>query len=459
MKQGDEIILEITDLAEKRRGVGRTEEGQVVFVRDTLPGDKVIARMRKKRRRHLEADLVEITTPSPHRVESECAYTSHCGGCVLRELNYEQQLVLKEKVVRDAFERLGGFRDLEIAPVLPAPQLDYYRNKMEFSFSDQKWVEEWDGQPTGFGLGLHLPGIFSKVLDLESCLMQSELSSQILNSVRDEVTRAGSSVYNFKTHAGLYRYLMIREGKQTGEVMVNIVTAEAGHPDVLELAANLQREYPAITTIVNNVNRSWSSVSTGEEEHILYGAGVIHDKIGSSVFEVSANSFFQTNTLQAEELYKLARQQAELKGDEVLYDLFCGAGTITIYLADAVSEGYGFEIVPDAVRNAHRNMQLNEVDNLHFVEGDLKKTVFEGDRPRPDVVVLDPPRNGVQRDVLSWLAELAPERIVYVSCNPATLARDCRLLTDEGYLPRRVLPVDMFPHTLHIESVTLLEKK
>ena len=459
MKPGETIELQITDLGQKRRGIGRTAEGRVVFVRDTLPGDRVIARIRKKRRQHLEADLVEITVPSPQRVESGCSYVTLCGGCVLRQLGYEHQLALKEKTVRDAFERLGGFTDLALAPIIPAPSQDYYRNKMEFSFSDQKWVEEWDGEPTGFGLGLHLTGIFSKVLDLDNCLMQSELSVQLVNSVRDEITRAGSTVYNFKTHAGLYRFLAIRDGKQTGEVMVNIVSAEAEHPDVLELARRLQEEYPQLTTIVNNVTRSWSSVATGEEEHILYGPGVIHEKIGKRLYEISANSFFQTNSLQAGNLYDLVLHYAELTGAEVLYDLFSGAGTITIHLADSVREGYGFEVVPDAVRNALRNMQLNGVENLHFIEGDVKHSVTGGEYPRPDVVVLDPPRNGVHRDVLEYLAGLAPQRIVYVSCNPATLARDCRILADHGYQVRKVRPVDMFPHTLHIESVTQLERK
>ena len=458
MKPGDIVSLEINDLGEKRRGIGRTPEGMVVFVRGTLPGDRVTARIRKKRRQHLEAELVELTLPSPQRTESNCSYSAHCGGCVLRELGYEHQLALKEKAVRDAFERLGGFHDLVIEPIVPALALDYYRNKMEFSFSDQKWVEEWDGQPTGFGLGLHPPGVFSKVLDLSSCRLQSEQSVQIVNTVRAEISRAGSTVYNFKTHEGLYRYLTIREGKQTGETMVNLVTAEAKHPEVLELAAHLQEVFPGLTTIVNNVTRSWSSVATGEEEHILYGPGVIHEQIGDRVYEISADSFFQTNTLQAEKLYELTRLQAGLTGSEVLYDLFCGAGTIAIYLADQIKEGWGFEMVPAAVRNARRNTRMNSVDNMSFIEGDLKETLTAGNRPRPDVVVLDPPRNGVHRDVLAWLAELAPQRIVYVSCNPATLARDCRLLADSGYQPRRVLPVDMFPYTMHTESVALLER-
>ncbi|MBL7033411.1 MAG: 23S rRNA (uracil(1939)-C(5))-methyltransferase RlmD, partial [Candidatus Delongbacteria bacterium] len=220
----------------------------------------------------------------------------------------------------------------------------------------------------------------------------------------------------------------------------------------------LQAEFPGLTTIVNNVTRSWSSVATGEEEHILYGPGVIHEQNGDRVYEISADSFFQTNTLQAEKLYELTRLQAGLTGSEVLYDLFCGAGTIAIYLADQIKEGWGFEMVPAAVRNARRNTRMNSVDNMSFIEGDLKETLTAGNRPRPDVVVLDPPRNGVHRDVLAWLAELAPQRIVYVSCNPATLARDCRLLADSGYQPRRVLPVDMFPYTMHTESVALLER-
>jgi len=457
MKQGELVEVEIVDLGQKHHGVGRTASGMVVFVRDTLPGDRVIARVRKKRRRQLEAELVEIVTPSPGRVESACPYVHLCGGCVLRQLAYEQQLALKEKALRDALERLGGFSDPPLEAILPAPQQDFYRNKMEFSFSDQKWVEEWDGQPTSFGLGLHLPGIYSKVLDLESCRLQSELSAQLVNSVRAEVTRAGSTVYNYKTHQGLYRFLVIREGKRTGEVMVNIVTNSADHPEVKELAERLLLEYPQLTTIVNNSTRSWSSVATGEEEQVLHGPGVIREQIGSRVYEISANSFFQTNSLQAERLYDLVKTYAGLQGEEVLYDLFAGAGTITIYLADEVRVGYGFEVVPDAIADARRNMLLNGVENLHFIEGDVKQTVNGSECPPPDVVVMDPPRNGVPREVLSCLVELRPQRIVYVSCNPATLARDCRLLAEGGYRPRCITPVDMFPHTLHIESVTLLE--
>lgn len=457
MKKGERVELLITDIGEKREGVSRLDDGRVVFVRNTFPGDRVLAEITGRKKSYLLARQVGLLKPSPHRVSSECPYVPICGGCAWRELDYEFQLEQKSATVQAAFQRLGGFSDLTCRPILPAPATDYYRNKMEFTFSDQKWVEVPDGTDPGFGIGLHPQGMFSKVIDLEHCRLQSPLSSAIVNTVRDSIHEIGATAYNQFNQSGLFRFLSIREGRHTQDRMVNLVTSEAQHPHTLKVAAKLQKAHPEITTIVNNVTRRRANVATGEKEFILHGPGYIRDRIGSRTFRISANSFFQTNTEQAGRLYQLVREYANLSGSETIYDLYAGAGTITIYLSDQIREGIGFELVEDAVIDAGHNLELNGVNNLRFVAGDIKHEIQRQDLPQPDLVVLDPPRSGMHPDVTASLLQRRPRRIVYVSCNPATQARDARLLVDGGYRLREITPVDMFPHTRHIEAVALLE--
>jgi len=416
---------------------------------------------------------MEVLQQSPHYTEPECEHFADCGGCSLQHLQYDQQLAEKYAQVRDLLQRIGGFAEPPLRPVLPAPERFHYRNKMEYSFGTRRWLSRAEirsGEAFAnrdFALGLHVRGHFDRILDIRNCLLQSDRSNAIRNAVRDFAAASPLRPYTTRDHSGFWRFLVIREGKRTGDLMVNLVTAEAGPAGLQEverLAQRLLVQFPEITTLVHTVNRLKAQVATGQETHILHGPGHIHDRIGKWRFRISPASFFQTNTLGAEQLYATAQDFAHLQGNEVLYDLYCGAGTIGIFLSEPVQKVVGIEVVPEAIVDAEINAELNGVRNAHFIASDLKAALVDGDavvaaHGLPDVVVLDPPRAGVHPKVIQWLLAQAPQRIVYVSCNPATFTRDAALLCDSRYELHAVQPVDMFPHTAHIEVVGRLEKR
>jgi 23S rRNA (uracil1939-C5)-methyltransferase len=339
---------------------------------------------------------------------------------------------------------------------------------MEFTFSASRWLTEEEmgldhpGEST-VHVGLHVPQRYDKVVNIEECWLQSAVSNGVLNHIRVFSRSRGLPVYSTSTHEGYLRHLAIREGKRTGEIMVNLVTND-DRPDVMkDLVTELVGSFPAITTIVNNITSRKSMVAIGEREVVCHGPGFITEKIGTCTFRISANSFFQTNSLQAETLYDTVRRLGDFRADDVVYDLYCGTGTIAIYLASAVNRVVGIELVESAIADAELNAQLNGASNCFFVKGDLKDrltrdTEWLAGHPPPSVVVTDPPRSGMHEKVVKAIAALAPGRIVYVSCNPATQSRDLRMLADSGYELVRVCPVDMFPHTSHIEAVALLRR-
>jgi 23S rRNA (uracil1939-C5)-methyltransferase len=377
-------------------------------------------------------------------------------------------LKFKQQTVLDALERIGKFPAIAIDPIRGCEIPFYYRNKMEFTFSSSRWLTEEEmnahhQDESTVHVGLHVPQRFDKVVDIEECWLQSELSNAILNRVRIFSRERGLPVYSTETHEGYLRHLTIREGKRTGEVMINLVTNDDRPEIIRDLVRDLVESYPAITTIVNNITSRKSMVAVGEREIVCHGPGFITEKIGACTFRISANSFFQTNSQQAELLYETVRTLGAFRKDDVVYDLYCGTGTIAIYLASAVSRVVGIELVESAIADAELNAGLNGVTNAHFVQGDLKDrltrdTEWLAGHPPPTVIVTDPPRSGMHEKVVKAMIALAPERIVYVSCNPATQARDLRLLADSGYELVRVSPVDMFPHTSHIEAVALLHR-
>ena len=338
---------------------------------------------------------------------------------------------------------------------------------MEFSFSDKRWLTKNEiGTDKivdkDFALGLHIPRIFDKVLDIDECFLQSELSNNILNFTRKFFKGKNISIYSTKTHKGYLRNLVIRQSQNTNELMVNLVTSSEDEELMNEYTNELLKSVPQATTVVNNINKKKASVAIGDYEKVYCGTGFIHDKIGKFKFRVSANSFFQTNTLQAENLYKTALEFAELKGNEIVYDLYSGAGTIAIYVSDKAEKIYGFESVKSALKDAGKNAKINSVDNVEFIEADLYKTflpiVDQNKIPKPDTMIIDPPRSGMHKTTVSDVLQLNPGRIVYVSCNPATQARDIKLMVEAGYKLIKMRPVDMFPHTYHIENVALLAK-
>ena len=338
---------------------------------------------------------------------------------------------------------------------------------MEFSFSDKRWLLESEINSeskldNNFALGLHVPNIYDKVLDIDVCYLQSALSYRILNFTRKFFKEKNIQPYSTKTYSGLLRNLVIRQAYQTKDLMVNLVTSDEEESLLINYSEELKNNFPEISTIVNNINKKKASVALGDYEKIFYGKGFITDMIGEFTFRISANSFFQTNTLQAEKLYQTTLDFAELKGDEIVYDLYSGAGTIAIYVSKFAKEVYAFESVESAIEDAKINADLNEIKNVKFFSADLYKSflplIEEKKIPKPSLTILDPPRSGLHKNTVEDVIKINPDKIVYVSCNPATQARDVKLFSEAGYKLIKMRPVDMFPHTFHIENVVLLKK-
>jgi 23S rRNA (uracil1939-C5)-methyltransferase len=484
LKKGDTLELEISKYASEGKGIAKInrskikpaqktedqnieEENYVVFVHGSYPGDKVTAQLRKIKNSYAEAKAIEIISPSQYRVDPRCKFFGTCGGCKQQDLNYETQLKYKEELVKETFEHIGGITEFKFENIMPSENDFFYRNKMEFSFSDKRWLtkDEIGAEEIvdkDFALGLHIPRIFDKVLDIDECFLQSELSNNILNFTRKFFKGKNTTIYSTKTHKGYLRNLVIRQSQNTDDLMVNLVTSSEDDELMNEYTTELLKAVPQITTIINNINLKKASVAIGDYEKIYCGTGFIHDKIGNYKFRISANSFFQTNTLQAENLYKTALEFAELKGDELIYDLYSGAGTIAIYVSDKAEKIYGFESVKSALKDADKNARINSIENVEFIEANLYKSflpiVVNKKIPNPDVMIIDPPRSGMHKTTVYDTMQLNPEKIVYVSCNPATQVRDIKLMVGAGYKLVKMKPVDMFPHTYHIENIALLRK-
>ncbi len=473
MKKGDDLEGTIEDLAVEGKSVARIE-GCVVFVRGGVPGDVVRMRVRTVKKNFAEADLLSVVTPSPRRAEPRCMYFGTCGGCTWQNIAYGAQIEFKRKHVADALARLGGFASVSVPAPLAMEDPYYYRNKMEFSFGERWRTGEEMAlagpreRPTGDvvdpALGLHLPGRYDRILDLKECWLQSDTSARIVNTVRAFCLAEGLPVFSTVTQSGYLRNLVIRESKRTGQRMVNVVTRD-DRPDVMHrLTERLLAEFPALTTVVNNITQRRSQVAFGESETVYHGAGTIAETIGERKYRISANSFFQTNTVQAERLYDTARSFAHLRPSDVVYDLYSGTGTIALHVAGGVRSVFGIESVEQAVNDARKNAESNGVGNCVFLLGDLKDTLLSSHRqaeplPRPDVIIADPPRAGMHEKVTREIVSLGPRTIVYVSCNPSTQARDLKIICESGkYSIEAVQPVDMFPHTQHIENVVGLIK-
>ncbi|WOK93866.1 hypothetical protein Cni_G02567 [Canna indica] len=486
-KRGQTLELVCESLAFKAKGVCKVADtGFVVMCDRALPGERFLGRVSRKKDSYAEVTKLKTITPHWDAVEAPCQYASYCGGCKTQNLAYEAQIRAKEQQVRDLIVHVGSFSDKDpsfskiLKPIVPCDLQFHYRNKMEFSFGDKRWMPrdvsslEEDQVDTGYPLGLHAPGFFDKVLHINKCLLQSEVANKVLAVVQDSWRdpELGLSPYNVRTHVGFLKHLMLRTGRdvKTGdqEVMVNFVTS-CYKPNLLKPLVDRISAIPEVVSIVNNVNTSVGNTSVGEKEYTLYGKSSITEMLRGLTFQISANSFFQTNSYQAEILYKLIEDCAGLKGDgsEIVLDLFCGTGSIGLSLAKRARHVYGFEVVAEAISDARRNAELNGIHNATFVQGDLNKISdsFGNDFPKPDIVISDPNRPGMHMKLIRYLLKLKAPCIVYVSCNPSTLVRDldylCHGVAEEGirgcYKLLSVQPVDMFPHTPHIECVCLLE--
>ena len=444
-----ELELSIDSLAYGGNGVARLN-GFVVFVRRGLPGDRVRARVTKVKRNHAEALATEVIAPSPHRVDAPCAHYPACGGCRFQDLAYEVQVETKAQQVADALRRLGGISEPPLEPIVPAESVFHYRNKLEYS-----WTQYEDGPSLGF----HKAGRWDEVLEIEKCWLTTELGNDIRNAVRAWAREEGLQAYDQETQSGYLRHLVYREGRNTGQVLVMLVTAP-GEKFESGYFVEVLRRFPEVRSVHWAINDTPAEV-TNLPTRVLWGDDSIEEELCGLRFRVSPNAFLQTNTQMAERLYGIAREFASLSGTETVWDLYCGIGTIGLTLARDALTVWGIEVSEESVARALENADLNGITNAAFFAGNVGQVIDElRDRSgTPDVVVVDPPRAGLAGKALRRLGRIGAQRIVYVSCNPTTLASDLKTLREEwGYELRRVRPVDMFPHTPHVEAVALLEK-
>ncbi|MDD6934415.1 MAG: 23S rRNA (uracil(1939)-C(5))-methyltransferase RlmD [Bacteroidales bacterium] len=442
----------------------------VVFVPYGAPGDKCTLQITRKKKNYAEARIVSIEEPSPLRITPKCSHFTTCGGCKWQHIPYEEQLKAKATQVRDAMERLGKVEVGEYLPILGSQDIYHYRNKLEFTFSNRRWItnEEFATLPDDIsdaersGLGFHIPGKFDKVLDIEQCYLGSELSNRIRNFVRtyclERIDRY--PFYDLREQHGGMRTLMIRTTDK-GHTMVLIAFAQESQSDREELLSAIHETFPEVTSLLYVLNTKLNDTFTDLPVRTYCGSPYIEETMEELTFRIGPKSFYQTNSRQALELYQVARSFAQLSGREVVYDLYTGTGTIANFVAKKARKVIGIEYVPEAIEDAHLNSQVNGLDNTLFYAGDMKDILtdnFIADHGAPDVIITDPPRAGMHPDVINTLLRTAAPRIVYVSCNPATQARDAALLVEGGYHIIKVQPVDMFPHTHHVENVMLLER-
>jgi len=455
--------LTVEDLASEGKSFARYE-GKVVFVAGCVPGDVIDVEITRNRERHMEGIAVRFHSFSPIRVEPFCRHFGDCGGCQWQQLPYGKQLEMKQKQVADQLERIARVHSASVSPILGAEPVTGYRNKLEYTFSNSRWLSHQEIESAHIiddrrALGFHIPGRFDRVLDLTECHLQPNPSNQIRNFVRNFAVANNLSFYNLHDHSGLLRNLIIRTN-QKGDCMVILAVGEENIPDTLQVLDAIHASFQEVTSLMYAVNLKANDTLTGVEVKLYKGSPFLEEQFDNLVFRISPKSFFQTNTRQALQLYEVTRRFAALTGGELVYDLYTGTGTIALFLARRALRVVGIEFAEDAIADARINASLNGIDNVSFFAGDMRtvltNTFFE-EHGRPDVVVTDPPRNGMHAEVIETILSMKPGRIVYVSCNPATQARDVSLLSGE-YQVAAVQPVDMFPHTQHVENVILLNR-
>ena len=449
-RRGEALELRIDGVAQGGAGVARAD-GFVVFVAGAFPGDIVRAEITKAKRNYADARVVELLEPSADRVPTRCDHEGgECSGSPWQALRYDLQAQRKHELLGDALRRLGGLDEFELEPFVPADPIWRYRNKMEYSFGTKR-----DGDVV---LGFHSRGRFDRIDDARDCVLASERSNAVRNFVRDWCRAQGLPAYDRRTHTGLLRNLIIREGRGTGDLQVRVVASD-GELDADALAAALHDRFPEASLLMTRTD-ALAEVTQAGETSVVSGAEQIEEELAGLRFRVSPEAFFQTNTEMAERLYGVAAEYAGLRGTERVFDLYCGIGTLTLALALRAGEVFGVDIVERAIADAIGNAQRNEIENARFFAGDARHAIrpLHERAPRPDVVVVDPPRAGLSKKVVRRLLELRARRIVYVSCNGTTLAPNARQIVDEGYRLVKVRGVDMFPHTPHLECVALLER-
>jgi 23S rRNA (uracil1939-C5)-methyltransferase len=456
--------VRITDIGAEGNAIARIEN-QVVFVPMLIPGDVVDIRVRKKRRKFMEGTVVRFHEYSSDRIKPRCSHFGVCGGCKWQHLPYEKQLQFKEKQVKDNLIRIGKVDIPFTDPILGSEEIFFYRNKLEYTFSDKRWLtrEEMNSDNDHLNedaLGFHIPGMFDKVLDIRECFLQPEPSNAIRDAVRRYAHRKSFAFFNLRQQSGFLRNLIIRT-TSSGKVLVIVVFYLDEKERIAELLDFLVSEFPQISSLFYIINTKKND-SLADQVPILHmGEDHLLEEMDGLKFRIGPKSFYQTNTKQSLRLYKVAREFAALTGNEVVYDLYTGAGTIANFIADSAQKVIGIEYVDEAVRDAAINSEINNIRNTQFFAGDIRSLLndkFISENGKPDIIITDPPRAGMHEDVVKQIINAAPGKVIYISCNPSTQARDISLMS-EYYVVTRVQPVDMFPHTHHVENVILLEKK
>lgn len=462
LKKGQEIELTIEALAYGGKGISRYDNF-VIFVEKSIPGQKVLAYIYRKKKDYAEARIIEILSESSSFTNPKCIHFSTCGGCKAQQLDYAEQVNQKKNQVQHIFERQAGINDFIIDKVISAEPIYNYRNKMEFTFSKNRWIleDEPDNVESNFALGMHIPKRWDKILDIQECHLMPEIGSQIINYVRELAKEFALKPYDQRSHIGFLRYLVFRFGQNTNDLMINLVTSYEDLDSLIPLVSKLTNRFPSITSVVNNINTRKADVAFGEREILLHGEPIVNEKLKNLTFQISSNSFFQTNSFMAEKLYEVILDGANLKGEEIAYDLYCGTGSISLFLAQKAKFVYGFDIIVSSIENAEQNAIINNIENVEFNVANLDK-YFNNNKssryPKPNVVIVDPPRSGMHKKMTQYLPKLNAETIVYVSCNPSTQARDTKILQLNGYDLVKLTIVDMFPHTPHIETVGIFKK-
>lgn len=456
--------VEITGVAAEGKSIARVDD-MVVFIPYGAPGDVVNIKLDKKKRSYAEAHIVDMVKPSPDRVTPACEHFGVCGGCKWQHIPYESQLRYKRDQVVDALTRIAKVEIPEVNPTLGSKETFCYRNKLEYTFSCKCWITFEDlrsGREIADrnALGFHIPGAFDKVLDIKKCWLQDDLSNRIRLFVRQYALAKGYEFYDIKAQQGLMRTLMVRIAS-TGEVMLIVVFARPEQEKIDDMMGAIAAEFPEITSLLYVVNQKVNDTIADQKVITFRGRDYINEEMEGLQFRIGPKSFYQTNSHQAYELYKVARRMACLKPDDLVYDLYTGTGTIANFVARQVKKVVGIEYVPEAIADAKLNSEVNGIDNTIFFAGDMKDVLTDGfiaEHGRPDVMIIDPPRAGMHEDVVNVILNARPERIVYVSCNPATQARDLALM-DSLYRVEEVQPVDMFPHTHHVENVVRMVRR
>jgi 23S rRNA (uracil1939-C5)-methyltransferase len=437
--------IDIRDLTDKGEGIGSID-GLTVFVNGTVPGDRASVKVTTLKKNYAIGDIVEILFPSDIRVQPPCEYFGTCGGCQIQNISYKEQLRIKKQLVVDALERIGNLKDVQVEETLGMEDPYRFRNKSSFPLNSY-------GEMGFYKKRSH------EIVPINACLIQGDIVDKLMNFIQGWIKHEKISTYDEKRHKGLLRHVVIRESKENGEVMVIFVTNSKKKESVIErLSLELAKTFPMVQSVYQNINRSKGNRILGFENIHLSGKMQIIDHIGNQAFKISPNSFFQVNNSQANKLYDKALEYADLKGEEIVFDLYCGIGSITSRLALKAKKVYGIEVVGDAIDNAEENKALNNIQNIEYIlgysEDETEELVQRG--IIPDVIVVDPPRKGLETKLIDKIIDVKPDRIVYVSCKPSTMARDVAIFTQHGYTLEKVQPVDMFPHSMHVETVARL---